>query len=201
MAMQCRMVPMTGGRLVYLVGASGVGKDSVLTGLRADLRPEDGVVVAHRYITRQVSADGENHVALSRQEFELRRAAGCFAMHWDSHGFEYGIGREIELWLAQGLTVLVNGSRAHGPEVRRQYPAAQLVEITASDAVIRQRLQARGRESAVEIEARLTRNRWLTGFPVDLKISNEGPVEETVAALSSILTAQSRDGHTANELR
>lgn len=178
---------MSDGRLVYLVGASGVGKDSVLTQLRASLRPEDRVVVAHRYITRPTLPSGENHVVLSRHEFDLRKTAGCFALHWEGHGFQYGIGREIELWLAQGLTVVVNGSRAYGSVVRQQYPSVQVIEITASDAVIRGRMLARNRESEVEIEARLTRNRWLTGFPADQQISNEGSVEETVAALLALL--------------
>ena len=178
---------MSQGRLVYVVGASGVGKDSVLTHLRARLQPEDRIVVAHRYITRPVLIGGENHIALTRQEFELRKAAGCFALHWESHGFHYGIGREIESWLAQGLTVLVNGSRAHGSVVRQQYPAALVIEIDASEEVIRARMLARNRESEVEIEARLTRNRWLTGFPVDFQISNEGSVEETAAALLALL--------------
>jgi ribose 1,5-bisphosphokinase len=56
---------MSNGRLIYLVGASGAGKDSVLARMRALLQPTDRLVVAHRYITRASDAGGESHVALN----------------------------------------------------------------------------------------------------------------------------------------
>ena len=54
-------------RLVYLMGASGAGKDSLLDALRHDLPPN--LMVAHRYITRPANAGSENHIALSQHEF------------------------------------------------------------------------------------------------------------------------------------
>ncbi|GAB2892821.1 phosphonate metabolism protein/1,5-bisphosphokinase (PRPP-forming) PhnN [Uliginosibacterium flavum] len=174
---------MSGAGLVYVVGASGVGKDSVLAQLRELLQLEDRVAVAHRYITRAAHAGGENHVALSQPEFLLRRAAGCFALDWESHGLHYGIGREIELWLARGMQVLINGSRAHAVVLRERYPAARVVEIVADEAVLRSRLLARGREDASAVEARLARNRQLAPCPVDLQIANEGPLEDAAQAL------------------
>ncbi len=54
-------------RLLYLMGASGSGKDSLLDALRQHL-PTD-VAVAHRYITRPADAGAENHIALSETEF------------------------------------------------------------------------------------------------------------------------------------
>jgi ribose 1,5-bisphosphokinase len=174
---------MSDGRLIYLVGASGAGKDSVLTRMRALLQPTDRIVVAHRYITRAADAGGENHVALSEPEFLQRRDAGCFALHWQSHGLHYGIGREIELWLTLGLRVVINGSRAHVPKLAEVCPQAEIVEITASEPVIRQRLRARGRESEAAIEARLHRNRALADCPAALRILNEGPLDQAAEAL------------------
>ena len=174
---------MSDGRLIYLVGASGVGKDSVLARMRALLQPADRIIVAHRYITRIAHADGENHVALSTAEFLQRRDAGCFALHWQSHGLHYGIGREIELWLSLGMRVLVNGSRAHVVKLAQDYPKAEIVEITASEPIIRQRLRARGRESEAAIEVRLQRNRALSDCPAALRIPNEGRLDDAAEAL------------------
>lgn len=184
------------GLLVYLVGASGVGKDTVLGALRASLRPGDRTVVAHRYITRAAGAGAENHVALSEREFRLRLEAGCFALNWESHGLQYGIGCEIEGWLASGLCVLVNGSRAHWPAVRMRFPDARLVEITASAETIRARLAARGRESASGIEARLRRNGALAAQGLGvvdgaLRVANDGRVEDAVAELLGWLRGES----------
>ena len=53
------------GKLIWLMGASGSGKDSLLTELRQ--REQTQLLVAHRYITRAASAGSENHIALSEQ--------------------------------------------------------------------------------------------------------------------------------------
>ena len=44
---------------------------------------------------------------------DAMRHAGQFALHWQSHGLHYGIGIEIDGWLAQGHAVVVNGSRGY----------------------------------------------------------------------------------------
>ena len=90
------------GPLVYVMGPSGAGKDSVLGRARAMLSIDLPVVFAHRYITRPVDAGGENHVALSHAEFALRRAHGLFAFHWQAHGNDYGIGLEDRGEIAPG---------------------------------------------------------------------------------------------------
>ncbi|MEC5397523.1 phosphonate metabolism protein/1,5-bisphosphokinase (PRPP-forming) PhnN [Uliginosibacterium sp. H1] len=179
------------GRLVYVVGPSGAGKDSVLARLRSALRPEDRVVIAHRYITRLPRDNSENHIALSEAEFLLRAQAGCFALHWQGHGLHYGVGVEIELWLAQGLTVLVNGSRAYLPEARRRFPQLRAVCITAAPETIAARLAGRGRETHDEIVERLRRNAGLADAPVDKLIANDGALGDAVSELSDWLSRSS----------
>ena len=144
-------------RLIYVVGASGSGKDSLMTYARTCLASETRVLFAHRYITRVADAGGENHVALTPEEFESRCKAGLFAMHWHSHGHAYGIGIEVNQWLAKGITVVVNGSREYLAEAAKRYPELLPVWVEVSPEVLRERLEARGRESASEVEARLAR--------------------------------------------
>ena len=79
------------GRLIAVMGPSGAGKDALIAYARAKSDPAQ-VIVAHRYITRPAGAGGENHVALSAAEFAARRAAGLFALAWESHGLAYGVG-------------------------------------------------------------------------------------------------------------
>src|SRR5215813_5243407 len=140
--------------LVYLIGPSGVGKDSIMALARAACDPH-AVAFAHRYITRPPQPGDENHIALSEAEFAARLQAGWFALTWRSHGLGYGIGREIDLWRASGTLVVVNGSRAYLDEAAARYPELVPVLVTADPAVLRARLQARRRESATEIDARL----------------------------------------------
>lgn len=145
------------GVLLYVIGASGSGKDSLMSHARFKLAQDANVVFAHRYITRPADAGGENHVALSEDEFESRVMQKLFPLHWHSHGLRYGIGCELNHWLAKGLTVVLNGSRAYLHEASRRYPELVPVLIEVSPAVLRERLQGRGRESAEDIESRLRR--------------------------------------------
>lgn len=140
--------------LVYVIGPSGVGKDSIMALARAACDPHV-VAFAHRYITRPPQPGDENHIALSDAEFAARLRAGWFALAWRSHGLGYGIGREIDLWRASGTLVVMNGSRAYLDEAAARYPDLVPVLVTADPAVLRARLQARRRESAADIDARL----------------------------------------------
>lgn len=145
-------------RLIYVVGASGSGKDSLMSYARSCLANESQVVFAHRYITRAADAGGENHVALTQVEFDSRLRAGLMAMHWKSHGNAYGLGIEVNQWLSKGITVVVNGSREYLETAAQRYPELMSVWVEVTKEVLRTRLLARGRESAQEIEKRLARS-------------------------------------------
>jgi ribose 1,5-bisphosphokinase len=177
-------------RLIYVVGASGAGKDSVMAYARARLDSGSPVAFAHRYITRPADAGGENHVALSRAEFELRRTRGCFLLDWESHGHCYGIGMETAYWLAAGIVVVANGSRAYLSEARKRVGALQPVEIRARDEVLADRLAGRGRETREEIAARIERARRLQlDEPDTVVIDNSGQLDVAGEALLALIQA------------
>lgn len=167
-------------RLIYVVGASGSGKDTLMAYAREQLAGEPRVCFAHRYITRPAAAGGENHVALTPEEFAARQARKLFAMNWASHGLQYGIGIEINQWLAKGIHVVVNGSREYLAEARRLHPELLPVCIEVSTEVLRQRLLDRGREDAQAVEQRLQRHRELQGscWSDAIVVRNDGTVQE-----------------------
>lgn len=148
---------MAEANLFYVIGPSGSGKDSLLRYARERLAGNPRAVFAHRYITRPVELQGENHVALTTGEFDARLAAGLFAMHWESHGLRYGVGREINLWLAKGCHVVMNGSREYLEEARRRYPELVAVLVTVTPDILAARLRERGRETEEQISRRLAR--------------------------------------------
>jgi ribose 1,5-bisphosphokinase len=180
-------------RLIYLMGPSGSGKDSLLAHARARLAGEAGVVFAHRYITRPADAGGENHVALSKEEFLVRRNASLFALDWESHGLCYGIGLELNLWLAKGSTVVVNGSREYLGEARRRYAELLPVAVTVNTQTLQRRLLTRGREDAEAIARRLRRlqDLPLSGWNVET-IDNNGPLSQGGDALVALIRQQLR---------
>ncbi|WP_454712267.1 phosphonate metabolism protein/1,5-bisphosphokinase (PRPP-forming) PhnN [Cupriavidus nantongensis] len=180
-----------GRGLFYLMGPSGSGKDALLRALRERLRANHRIVIAHRYITRAADAN-EASVALTPDEFHRRRALGCLALHWHSHGLHYGIGIEIEQWLARGLTVIVNGSREYLPQAVARYPRLCAVHVRVQPEVLAARLRQRGREAEDAIAKRLARARQAFDVPAGcrlVEIDNSGALESAVAALAQLVGA------------
>ena len=176
--------------MIVVVGPSGVGKDSLIAYARKRLAESERIVFAHRYITRPSTSGGENHIELNAGEFAQRGRLGLFAMTWDSHGYRYGVGIEIDGWLAKGLRVVVNGSRDYVSAVRERYPDIAIVWVSADPANVEARLRDRGRESRAEVEARLKRNSRLGVHPPAgvLTIDNDGTLEEGGERLVALLT-------------
>ncbi len=177
------------GKLIWLVGASGSGKDSLLAALRQ--RENTQLLVAHRYITRPFNAGSENHIALSKQEFFNRAERQLFALSWHANNNYYGIGIEIDLWLHAGFDVVANGSRAHLPQARARYADALLpICLQVTPEVLRQRLEQRGRESDTEIALRLERAARYT--PSDcLTLDNNGSLGQSVELFFTLLRRHS----------
>ncbi|WP_347557246.1 phosphonate metabolism protein/1,5-bisphosphokinase (PRPP-forming) PhnN [Robbsia sp. KACC 23696] len=177
------------GALVYLMGASGSGKDSVLRWLGAQWQESDRIVAAHRYLTRESDAN-EAGVTLSDAEFERRMQLGFFAMHWRSHDVYYGVGIELDAWRAAGLTVIVNGSRDYLPQACARYPDLYAIELTVDPEVLAARLRQRGRESGAAIAARLARGAQQFAVPDGcrvVRLRNDGALEDAGEAIQGLI--------------
>ncbi len=177
------------GRLFYIIGASGTGKDSLMHYAREKLTGRQRIVFAHRYITRPPELVGENHIYLPEPEFSAKQAQGFFSMHWDSHGWRYGIGKEINLWLGLDFDVVINGSREYMLAALAKEPGMRVVLIKASTEVLRERLRKRQRESDAEIELRLQRASSFNRIehPNVTVLSNDGTLEQAGEAFTQLL--------------
>lgn len=180
------------GRLIYLMGPSGSGKDSLIEGAALVLQ-RLGCLVAQRTITRSAEAIGEAAVGVSPSEFHKLEAQGAFALSWHANGLGYGIPAQIDQWLSAGHHVLVNGSRGYLKQARQRYPTLIPVLLTVEHEVLRQRLVMRGRETAEQIDQRLARNQRFTVGP-DLeagvtlhRLDNSASLTATVAHLQHLL--------------
>ncbi len=104
---------MTSARLVYTLGPSGAGKDSLLNWLKDRLPPDAAVHFARRVIDRGPSPDGEQHESVTPQAFAQLRTEQAFALHWKAKCHQQGV-RHGEFSTKDGAHwVMVNGSREH----------------------------------------------------------------------------------------
>jgi len=174
-----------GRRLVFVVGPSGAGKDSIIYGARDVLAGRPDVIFPRRVITRPVDASGgEDHDPSDAETFRRRADAGDFALHWQANGLSYGVPASIDAHLAAGRAVVVNVSRAVIPAAEARYPGLCVCVITASHEVRAGRLRWRGRESAGDIETRLGRADAFTISACHVReIDNDGPLADSIAVL------------------
>jgi len=177
------------GRLIAVVGPSGVGKDSLMAGLAAAL-PQLHVV--RRVITRDAALGGEDFEPVGLADYLARRAKGEFILDWGAHGLFYGIPREVQAVLARGQDALVNLSRAVLGQAAQRFDTLHVLSVTARPETLAARLGARGREAPADVAARLARQP--APFPAGLRVSeigNDGALSDAVAAAMAALQPQS----------
>ncbi|TBX97334.1 phosphonate metabolism protein/1,5-bisphosphokinase (PRPP-forming) PhnN [Rhizobium laguerreae] len=175
------------GRLVLIVGPSGVGKDTLIEYARQALAGDANIRFVQRAITRPPSI-GEDHTPMDEDRFERAAGQGAFALHWAAHDMRYGLPVIIDQWLAEGNVVIANGSRAMLGEARRRYPAVEIVSITAAPEVLAQRLAGRGRETDEERRDRMARYAAVSTNLGDVTIiDNSGEPEAAAARLIGMI--------------
>lgn len=167
------------GTFVAVVGPSGVGKDTVLDGVRARLSGDPRFVFVRRVITR-ASGGNEDHDTIDPDAFDRAVAEGAFALSWKAHGLGYGIPARYRDDVDAGRVVVANLSREAIGTARRVFGRTAVLSITAPRAVIAGRLAARGRETAAEIEARLARAPAGPSGADVVEIDNGGALEDAV---------------------
>lgn len=178
------------GRLIYLIGPSGSGKDTILQGLCRLMG--ERAYLAPRFITRPATDTERGSMSVSQAEFLRIERQGGFAMSWRANGLAYGVQADIHERLQAGVDVLVNGSREFLPEARRLYRPLIPVLLQVDQDTLRKRLVARGRESADEIHRRLGRNACYaelakSGQPDIVTLDNSGSIERSIQSLYDYL--------------
>jgi phosphonate metabolism protein PhnN/1,5-bisphosphokinase (PRPP-forming) len=171
---------------VVVVGPSGAGKDTLMALARERLGGDARFRFVRREITRPAEAGGEDHLAVTPDEFAARRAAGAYALSWEAHGLGYGIPADVAADVAAGRVVIANISRAKIAEAALMFPTLAL-EITAPPEVLARRLAARGRETAEDIARRLARDVALPEGVRVARVVNDRSAEEGAAEVVRVL--------------
>ena len=150
--------PRTAPPGLYVVSApSGGGKTSLVNAL---LEQDDRVALSVSHTTRAPrpgERDGVHYYFVDDDTFETLARAGAFLEHARVFDHRYGTGREaVERQLARGCDVLLDIDWQGARQVRASYPGARSIFILPpSMAVLRQRLEKRGQDSAAVIERRM----------------------------------------------
>lgn len=179
------------GSLIYMIGPSGVGKDTLIEIAKVRFAGFGGIKFARRFITRPLGAGGEDFTSISRPAFDYLDAKGAFLFSWLSHGLAYGVDRQAERYLQDGFMVIVNGSRAYLPKAMELYPSLKPLLITAGNEALATRLKKRGRESIEEQAERLHQPdydyKWIKNLHT---IDNSGELSHAADRFCSFLNEE-----------
>jgi guanylate kinase len=179
-------------RVFVITGPSGVGKGTLLRGLREEVPELELSVSATTRKPRPGERDGLDYHFLSPEDFERRVAEGEFLEHASYSGHRYGTLRsEVEKRLREGrpvaLEIEVQGAR----QVRAAMPEAVAVFIAPpSPEALRARLIGRGTDTPEEVEIRMqTAERELEAQPEFSHVVVNDRLEQATADLVSVVRA------------
>ena len=173
------------GRLIAMVGPSGVGKDTVMEAMVAS---EPRLTLVRRVITRPTQAGGEVFDGVTVPVFKAMRDAGEFALWWSAHALYYGVPATVDADLAAGRDLLATLSRGLLAKAQARFPGFVVISLTASPDVLAERRARRGREDHAQIARRLARA--ATGVSEHIgaiEIDNSGRLDDTVQSALNAL--------------
>jgi ribose 1,5-bisphosphokinase len=180
-----------GGWLMPVVGPSGAGKDSLIRAAQLHFKDDSRIVFPRRVVTRQAVVAAEDHDHLGEMAFALAVAKGEFALWWGAHGNAYGIPVSINQDIVAGRTVVFNCSREILADVARSYSNVRLLDVTAPEDVLVNRIVARGRETREEALKRVSRKPRYDGLDLEIvQIDNGGHLADAAAAFIAAVSSQ-----------
>jgi guanylate kinase len=180
--------------LLVVAGPSGVGKGTIVAGLRARF---PGLWESVSYTTRDrrpTEVDGRDYCFVTREAFESLRDAGGFLESFEVFGDLKGTPRRpVEEHLAAGDDVLLEIDVQGALKVREHFPEAVLVFVKPpSLADLRERLERRGTETEGALSRRLAEAEaeMARADEFDFVVVNDD-VERVVDEVAGILSGSS----------
>jgi guanylate kinase len=181
--------------LVVISGPSGVGKDSVLRGLKERNLHMHFVVTATTRPRREEETQGVDYFFLSKDEFarmiELDELIEYAIVYNDYKGIPK---QQVRAALASGQDVILRVDVQGATTIRKLAPEAVLIFLTTeSEAALVRRLKARQTETAENLSLRIAtaRQELKRAAEFDYLIVNaDGRLDETIDTVIAIIQAE-----------
>jgi guanylate kinase len=181
--------------LVVLSGPSGVGKDTVLAGLKKCDHPFHFVVTVNTRPRRPDETEGVDYHFISKERFAEMINQDELLEHAIVYGDYKGIPKQqVRDALASGQDVLMRLDVQGAATVRRIVPEAVLIFLTApSEEELIERLHARKTEPSDQLQLRMATSRQemkrMSEFDY-VVVNREACIDRTVHDVLAIVRAE-----------
>lgn len=181
---------MGSGRVVVLAGPSGVGKGTLLQGLRQRHPQIHCSISATTRLPRPGEVHGQHYFFVNPEQFTAM-VANEELLEWATFaGHYYGTPRQpVEDRLGQGQLVILEIELEGARQVRKTFPhALQVFILPPSMAELETRLRQRGQDSPESIARRLQRaaTEINAASEFDLQIVNDR-MDQALEQLENVL--------------
>ena len=184
--------------LAVITGPSGVGKDSLLSRLKALNRPYHFAVTATTRPSRPEETDGVDYFFLSDQQYDEMLAKGEFLENATVYDYRYGVPKPpIREALAAGVDVVFRTDIQGARYIKSVCPGAVTVFVLPpSWDELEWRLRSRATDTPEQLDIRLrtARDEMAAAGEFDHTVVNDD-LNACVDAIERILAAErSREG-------
>jgi guanylate kinase len=189
------LVPVSKPLLIVLSGLSGVGKDTILAGIRKSGLPLEISVSATTRPRRPGEKDGLHYHFVSPATFREMIDKNQLLEWANVYGNRYGIPREpVSRALRNGRDVIVKIDVQGAATIKKIVPRALFIFlIPPSVEELEERLRQRRTESSADLELRLNaasqEMKKLSMFDY-VVVNRLGEVDRAVAEIVAIITAE-----------
>jgi guanylate kinase len=181
-----------------ITGPSGVGKGTLIRGLRARVPELELSVSATTRAARAGERDGVDYHFLSDEAFDRLLSEGAFVEHACYSGSRYGTLRsELQRRLERGVPVVLEIEVQGARQVRERMPDAVTVFIAPpSEEALRARLIGRGTDAPDQVQERMrTAARELSARTEFEHVVINDRLEDAIERLVAIVDAALDGGH------
>lgn len=187
--------PQPTSLLIVISGPSGIGKDTVIQGLKDRKRPFHFVITATSREPRKNEVDGVDYFFYSKEKFEAMIEADEFLEHAWVYSDHKGVPKtQVRKALDSGKDVVMRLDFQGAKTVREMCPDAILVFLTAKNKQEwLERLKSRRSETDEELAVRIdtARHEYDSLDIFDYIVVNEhGKLNHTLDVIESIINAE-----------
>lgn len=195
--------PSTPPLLVVISGPSGVGKDTIVDGLKERGLPFHFVVTATTRARRPHEVDGQDYLFVDEAEFQQMIDQGELLEHAIVYDQHKGVPKQqVRDAMDSGLDVVMRVDVQGAKTIRELEPQALLIYLTATnEEELAGRLRKRRTESEADLQRRLQAARDEFGFLDHFDYLVVNADSQATAAIDTILAIIDAEHHRVHHRR